>query len=138
LVAEAQEKLNALPSAEALPAIHEIFSLDAAIDAKIVIQNNLHKLLESLSLLGNKRSRYEVLKDVDLSTTAQISQRIKEKSNKIFALHEYCEGISEKTHMLKRTVVELKESRKIYKELEAQLEICPECGQIIQGTHEKP
>ena len=126
-----QRKLNDLPDFSALHKINEIFILDKTIDAKLVTQNNLFTLLETLSKRRKKQKRYDVLDQCSLSNTAEISQQINTKFQNILSLSGKIGELEEKKHMLSRNAVEVKERISAVVDIEMKLEVCPTCNQYI-------
>lgn len=126
-----KEKLKQLPDFSALPKIQEIFELDAVIDAKLKKTNKLIDCLDSLTAKQKKKDQYDALDDLSLSSTDEISQQIKAKTNAIVVLNKVIIKIHARNDFLADINLDLEVLKNEYLEIEQSLEICPTCNQYI-------
>jgi hypothetical protein len=127
-----EAQLSRLPDTKALGAIEEILVLDKAIDAKVIVQNNLSKLVELHSALVKKQKRYIVTDSFDLSKTAGISQQCQAISAKCVDVLYLVNAIKAHEQILVGNAQDVLDRNNEYMALEEQLDVCPECGQYIQ------
>jgi len=131
-VEEQEEELNSLPDFSALPRIKEIQDLDADINTKLEHTNSICDLIDSLNELQKEQKRYTALNQLDLSTTASISQRIDDETTKLNALRLLISEIKDKDRIYSVTNNQVRVCKQEFDDLESRLKICPTCGQIIK------
>jgi len=127
-----QDRHKQLPDFSALPKINEILELDETIEKRYDSMNAMIDLINAHGELKVKLKRCTDILQLDLSSTAEISQRIEVLNTRITEIQAAAEAIS--GHQPKIDSIKLRIANFIrdVSDLESKLETCPECGQYIQ------